>query len=80
MVQWLRIHLLMQGTWVQSLVGERKISHAVGQLSPGTTTRQPQAIEEKPLKTQQSQEEEEQTETLQTGNMSANTLSDSINT
>ena len=76
----MRIRLLMQGTWVQSLVGERKISHAVGQLSPRTTTRQPQAIEEKPLKTQQSQEEEEQTETLQTGNMSANTLSDSINT
>ena len=31
MVQWLRIHLPMQGPWVQSQVG--KISHAVEQLS-----------------------------------------------
>ena len=33
MVQWLRIFLAIQGTWVQSLVGE-KISHAMEQLGP----------------------------------------------
>ena len=39
-VQWLRIHLPMQRTWVRSLVGETKIPHALGQLSPLATTRQ----------------------------------------
>ena len=33
-VQWLRNHLPMQGTWVRSLVWE----DAIGQLSSGTTT------------------------------------------
>ena len=38
-VQWLRIHLPVQGMWVWSLPGwGTKIPHAVGQLSPHTTT------------------------------------------
>ena len=38
-VQWLRICLAKQGTWVQSLA--RKIPHAVGQLSLCSTTTEP---------------------------------------
>ena len=38
-VQWMRIHLPMQGTWVQSLV--QKIPHAAEQLSLSTTTTEP---------------------------------------
>ena len=38
-VQWLRIRLPMQGTWVRSLV--REIPHAVEQLSPCATTTEP---------------------------------------
>ena len=39
MIQWLRICLPMQGTWVQSLVQEypMHVPHAVGQLNPCTT-------------------------------------------
>ena len=36
-VQWLRICLPTQGTCVQLLVGETKIPHASGQLSPCAT-------------------------------------------
>ena len=39
-VQWLRIHLPIQRTWVRSLVGETEAPHALGQLSPLATTRQ----------------------------------------
>ena len=39
MAQWLRIHLPMQGTRVQSLVWENP--HAAEQLSPCTTTTEP---------------------------------------
>ena len=37
-VQWLRICLPMQGTWVPSLVREPKIPHTTGQLRPHTAT------------------------------------------
>ena len=40
-IQWLRIHLPMQGTWVQSLVGELKPPHATGQLSLHATVKSP---------------------------------------
>ena len=40
-VQWLRISLAMQGTQVQSLVGELQFSHVAEQLSPCTTTKEP---------------------------------------
>ena len=36
MAQWIRIHLPVQGKWVQSLSG--KIPHTLGHLSPGVTT------------------------------------------
>ena len=39
-VQWLRIHLPMQGTWVRAL-GSGKIPHVVEQLSPCATTTEP---------------------------------------
>ena len=39
MVQWLGIHLPMQGTWARAWSG--KISQAVGQLGPCTTTTEP---------------------------------------
>ena len=39
-VQWLRIHLVIQGTPVQSLVW--KIPHATGQLSQWATTNEPE--------------------------------------
>ena len=35
MIKWLRVHLPMQGTWVQSLIW---IPHATEQLSPWATT------------------------------------------
>ena len=38
-VQWLGIHLPMQGTWVPSWSG--KIPRAAGQLNPCTTTTEP---------------------------------------
>ena len=38
-VQWLRIHLPMQGTWVQSLV--RKIPYALEQLSHCAASTEP---------------------------------------
>ena len=38
--QWLRIHLPMEGTRVQSLVRE-EIPHAAEQLSPCATTTEP---------------------------------------
>lgn len=41
--QGLRIHLLMQATWVQPR--SRKILHATGQLSTCTTTAEPGALE-----------------------------------
>ena len=40
-VQWLRIHPAVHGTLVGSLVGKIGIPPATGQLSPGTTTREP---------------------------------------
>ena len=43
MVQWLKIHLPMQRTWVQSLGWE--ILHAVEQLSPYATTTEPARLE-----------------------------------
>ena len=42
-VQWSRICLPMQGTWVQSLA--QKIPHAMGQLSPCATTTEPVSLE-----------------------------------
>ena len=33
MVQWLRVHLAMQGTWVRSLIGELR-SHMCGATKP----------------------------------------------
>ena len=42
-VQWLRIHLPMQGTWAQSLVG--KIPHILGQQSLCATTTEPTHLE-----------------------------------
>ena len=39
-VQWLRIYLPMQGTWVQALA--RKIPHAAEQQNPCTTTTDPE--------------------------------------
>ena len=39
LVQWIRIRLPMQGTWVQSLVQEDSTCNE--QLSPGTTTTEP---------------------------------------
>ena len=39
MAQWLRTHLPMQETWVQSLLW--KIPHATQQLSPCATTSEP---------------------------------------
>ena len=47
-VQWLRIHLAMQGTWVPSLVGGTKIPHALEKLSPGTTTTERRRSRESP--------------------------------
>ena len=41
MVQWLRIHLAMQGRWVSSLIGELK-SQAMGQLSPRAAMIEPE--------------------------------------
>ena len=38
-VQWLRIHFQVQGTWVRSMV--REILHALEQLSPSATTTGP---------------------------------------
>ena len=49
-VQWLRIHLPVQGTWVQSLVQEDAICH--GQLSLTTEPTLPRAHapqQQKPL-------------------------------
>ena len=40
-VQWLRICLASQGTWVQSLVRETKIPHTMWQVSPSITTTEP---------------------------------------
>ena len=39
--QWLRIHLPVQGTWVQSLGPRAKILYASGQLSPCVSTTEP---------------------------------------
>ena len=41
MAQWLKIHLAIQGTWVQSLVGELRFPHPVEQLSPSAATIMP---------------------------------------
>uniref|UniRef100_A0A8B9WQ99 Folylpolyglutamate synthase, mitochondrial n=1 Tax=Bos mutus grunniens TaxID=30521 RepID=A0A8B9WQ99_BOSMU len=64
-VRWLRIHLPMQRTWVRSLVGETKIPHALGQLSPLATTRQVHTPQQEegctPRKTQRSPKEERRT-------------------
>ena len=38
-VQWLRIYLSMQETWVRFLGGELRSPHASEQLSPSTSTR-----------------------------------------
>ena len=38
-VQWLRIHLPMQETWVRFLGGELRSPHVSEQLSPSTSTR-----------------------------------------
>lgn len=44
MVQWLTIHLPIRGKLVQSLPGwGTKVSHAVGQQSPGAATTEPRA-------------------------------------
>ena len=45
LVQWLRIHLPMQGTWVQSLVQGDATSWGWGELSPCTSTTEPEALE-----------------------------------
>ena len=39
--QWLRIHLTVQGMWVQSRTPGTEIPHTPGQLSPRTTTAEP---------------------------------------
>ena len=52
-VQWLRIHLPIQRTWVQSLVGETEAPHALGQLSPLATTRQVHASQQEEARTPQ---------------------------
>ena len=61
-VRWLRILLPMQRTWVRSLVGETKIPHALGQLSPLATTRQVHTLQQEegctPQKTQHSRKKE----------------------
>ena len=44
-VQWLRIHLAMQGTWVRSLVGELKSDVTSGQLSRSSATTEPAGSE-----------------------------------
>ena len=45
-VQWLKIHLPMQETWVRSLVRENSTCpHALGQLSPCTTTTEVHSLE-----------------------------------
>jgi len=45
-VQWLKIHLPMQETWVRSLVRENSTCpHGLGQLSPYTTTTEIHALE-----------------------------------
>ena len=36
--QWFRIHMPVQGTWVQAVVGP----HAARQVSPGATTAKPE--------------------------------------
>ena len=46
-VQRLKIHLPVQGTWVRFLI--RKIPHAAGQLSPWAATTEVRALQEKPI-------------------------------
>ena len=46
MVEWAGIHLPMQGTQVRSMV--QRIPRAVGQLSPCTTTTEPERLEPMP--------------------------------
>ena len=45
MAQWLRVYLAMQGSRVQSLVGELRFTHAVEQLGLHTTTTEPACSE-----------------------------------
>ena len=40
-VQWLRIHLPTQRTWVQSLIQELRFPHAAGQLNPHALNTEP---------------------------------------
>ena len=63
----------MQGTWVQSLLGELKISHAVGQLSPGTATRQPTGHEREGPEDHRAKKRNRQ-KLYPPGNMSVNTF------
>ena len=45
MVQWLRIHLSMQGMQAQVLVGKLKSQYALGQLSQHATIREAHALQ-----------------------------------
>ena len=50
-VQWLRIHLAVQGMHVQTLVRETKIPHAMEQLSLSATTRESVSCNKDPMQT-----------------------------